>query len=150
MFCPRKALSHHRKPVKKIITGFSLTETLVVMAIALILLAATFPIYSHHLAKKKRLHAEVTLQRVSSALEEYFVVNYSYKNFHIDNATLEKALAQSQYRIAIHATDGHFRITATPYGTQASLDADCGALSLTEKGERLISGSGNVDQCWVG
>lgn len=134
---------------KKINHGFSLIEVLIVMSIAAILAASALPVYSGYLTKKKRLYAELALQRVASALEEYFVVHYSYQGFSLDNTELQHALARNQYALQIHTNTEHFHITATPINTQAQHDQSCGSLSLTETGQRGISGTGWVDACWA-
>ena len=153
MLCHGETLGPNRQQIKKIsykTSGFNLIELMIVVTIAAILATLTLPIYSHHLAKKKRLRAELTLQRISSALEEYFVVNYSYEHFSLSDFGFPETLPHSQYRLAIHANAGHFRVIATPFGTQAKRDSRCGALSVTDMGERNISGPGNATKCWMG
>src|SRR5438132_2154423 len=86
--------------------GFSLLEIMIVVVIAVILAGITFPIYSQHLVKKKRLHAEMTLQRISSALETYFVANYSYEHFSLSHYGFPENL--SQYHWAIYTDSGHY------------------------------------------
>lgn len=153
MFCYGKKISADRNEVARPImhnSGFSLMEMMVVVVIAAILAAITFPIYSQHITKKKRLQAELTLQRVSSALEEHYVVKYTYKHFALRDFGIADTLKKSQYHIVIHANNKHFSVAAVPFGSQAKHDIACGTISMNDMGEKNISGSGSSDQCWVG
>jgi type IV pilus assembly protein PilE len=65
--------------------GLSLIELMLTLAILGILASIALPEYSQHYRRAQRLTAEVELLKLTSALEEYFVINNSY-----NGANLEK------------------------------------------------------------
>lgn len=129
--------------------GFSLIELLVVLAIVGILTAISFPIYSQHLVKEKRLEAIITLNKLAGALENYYLINNSYKGATLSSLGFMDKIADNNYQLAISTlTDSEFSLTATPLAKQAEKDLLCGCLTLDSKNEKHISGTGNLIECW--
>jgi Tfp pilus assembly protein PilE len=64
---------------------------------------------------------------------------------------LEDTFTTESGRYVISAADidaGSFELEATPQDAQADDDAGCGTLSLNQSGQREVSGSKPVAQCW--
>ena len=63
---------------------------------------------------------------------------------------LENNLSQ-RYTISLRAgsvTARAYTLDATPTGVQATIDAQCGTLTLDQTGARSVSGTAGRDQCW--
>lgn len=131
-------LNHH---------GFHLIEIVIVLAIVAILAAISIPTYSHYLVSAKRLEAKSTLAKMALALEQYYIEHDSYRDatleiLHISNTS-------SDYQFIIQsAAENTYLLAAVPLNHQAGNDSTCGTLSLNSLGEKMISGSGNVNDCW--
>ncbi len=66
--------------MKRYISGFSLIELLVVMAIIAFLSAISIPTFYRFLAKSKRSEAHLTLRSIYTAEKAYFAETGSYSN----------------------------------------------------------------------
>lgn len=129
--------------------GFTLIELMLALAISAILMAIAYPAYVTYETHAERNRAEVALLQLSADMETYFNDHDGY-----EDATLRKLHATHlmdglNYQLSIDsASDKHYDIQAVPIGVQATRDAACGTLSLTDANKRAISGDGDVDVCW--
>ncbi len=129
--------------------GFNLIELLVVLTIIGILSALCFPLYSQHIVHEKRLEAEIMLEKLASALEQYYTIHNSYKGATLEQLNIPAIIVNNNYQLAITSTnDTDFFIQATPLNQQAQNDNACATLSLDSQGEKKISGAGSVSDCW--
>ncbi|EKD73087.1 MAG: fimbrial protein precursor [uncultured bacterium] len=131
--------------------GFSLIEIMFVLIITSILTAlCCLPIYSKHLTHAKRLEAEMNLIKLASALEQYYIVNHTYQNASLNALNFPEKIAHDQYQLVIdHATESDFMLKAVPLNQQARNDPACAILLLSSKGEKGITGTGQLANCWV-
>jgi type IV pilus assembly protein PilE len=120
--------------------GFSLIEILIAIAISGIILAIAIPSYSQHVIRAERMQAEVALMQLAGKLEQYYTINNTYQNAPLEFAEVK------HYRMEItSATDTSFAISAYPLEQQ---DKECATLSLKSNGEKGISGTGTIEECW--
>jgi type IV pilus assembly protein PilE len=134
----------HKKP-----SGMTLLELLITLSIIAILTMIGLPLYSQHFIHQNRIEAEITLEKLAASLEQYNTLNNSYKNATLSGLGIPSTVAKNNYTIAIaDATDTDFLLTATPSETQAQKDNACLTLSLNSKGEKGITGAGQMDDCW--
>lgn len=125
--------------------GFSLIELMIAITIISILSALSFPLYTTHVHHTQRIEAEITLTKLASALEEYFIKNNSYQNADLNQLSFEEPITKHHYHFNIALANAeHYLITATP----PSPDTECGILTLSETGEKTISGNSSLSSCW--
>lgn len=142
-------------------TGVTLLELMIVVAIVAILAMVAYPSYTEHIARGRRAEAKTALLRAAQALERFYTVHNCYPSSSADcgGATTSAAAlaaigiaahsgdtpAGSFYTISVttHAQD--YLLTATPQGFR---DAKCGNFTLSQTGQKGISGTGTVAECW--
>lgn len=143
--------------------GWTMLEALVVLVIAVVLAAFSYPSYSQFVIRSKRVEGQAALLLLMQQQERYFSAHNSYIAFSsgsTDPAEREfkwwsgASAAGSAYEIEAKACDDEaisscVQLVATP-GT-AKVDAhyedrECGKLILTSAGLRLASGQGV--RCW--
>ncbi len=130
------------------IPGFSLFELLIVLAIVAILTAIAYPIYSSYVTKARRANAVVAILDLAARMEQYYENHNSYFG-----ATTQKLGVKNNldnfYILKINAESAMtYLLEALPINAQAKADQNCGSLILDQLGERMISGNGNINECW--
>lgn len=135
--------------------GFTLIELLVALAIVVILASVALPSYQAQVTRTQRGHASACLTEQAQFMERVYTINLRYDQ----NAGVATALPATQCRTDLAArytlafataqpTQRGFVIQAVPQGAQASADAGCGTLTLTQAGVKGISGTSTVTSCW--
>ena len=134
-----------RKP--RSITGMTLIELVIVMAVIGILVAIAVPSYRSHMLRVHRTEAIRLLLQASMCQERIYASNGSY-----DTNRCQPASEYRQYQLSYTTSDtqsNSYLAMATPAGPQ--LADPCGSLSLDQNGARSISGQ-NISsiKCWNG
>lgn len=136
------------------ISGFTLMELMIVVAIVGILAAFALPAYQEHVRKGKRAEAAAALMAGAQRLEVHHTNTGSYCT-DVNTCAAEGDIAQvfataipasgtGYYGIAASNVGTHtFTLTATPAESMAG-DA-CGNLTITHSGAR---GSADNALCW--
>ncbi|WP_286266236.1 type IV pilin protein [Thalassotalea atypica] len=136
--------------IKNNIRGFTLIEVMIVVAIVGILAAVGYPSYTSYVAKSNRTEGQRELLRVAGLMEQHFLDNRSYTadmtelGLSADPYITTQGGGGGYYSIDAAITAGTFTLTATAVGTQASADAACKTLTITNTGYRDASGT----DCW--
>jgi type IV pilus assembly protein PilE len=133
--------------MKSLILGFSLVEIVIALLIISILSAISFPIYSQYITQQHRIEAEVTLEKLSAALEQYYTLHDTYKNATLTVLHFPEFIAKNNYQLSITASDTYFMLEAKPLAEQAKKDGLCSILTLNSLGERGILGYSQLN-CW--
>ena len=139
--------------------GFTLIETMIVVAIIAILAAIAYPSYTSYVTKTKRVAAQGCLSEIAGYMERYYTTNLSYAQDASkvvnpypmpDCASAARTGGSYNYPMptgsALAATT--YTITAVPKGAQAKRDTMCATLSLDQAGKRDASGSAGGAGCW--
>lgn len=147
-----RVFTHHikNKNIKHCANGFSLIELIIVIVIIGILSRIIYPSYRNHVVRARRIYATVVLLDAAARLEQYYINNNSYVGATIDKLGIEDANTKQYYTIALTTTDSAYTLKAIPKGQQAQLDNLCGTFGLDEVGNKFISGTGKIPECWVG
>ncbi len=125
--------------MKTKITGFTLTELLIVVAIVAILAAVGYPAYNDQVQKTRRANAQAELVELASFMERWYTQNYTYQTSTSGDPTLPftespKDGGAKFYDLTVATNTGpdRFTLTATPKNGQA---ADfCGTMTYTNTG----------------
>lgn len=139
--------------------GFTLIETMIVVAIVAILASIAVPSYARYVTKTNRVAAEGCLSELANTMERYYTTNlrYDHDGNNVANAYLMPDCASAQRTGAnydypaptgadLQATS--YRLRAEPKNAQAARDTQCGILFLDQSGKRDIGGTGTVASCW--
>lgn len=144
MFRNGKTVSRISVKVKKM----NLLELMIAIAIIGILSILSLPIYTQHLVHEKRIEAEIMLEKLSLALEHYYIIHNSYKGATFALLKFPERIVKNNYQLALRVTESDFTITAHPLAAQAEKDTNCAALSLNSLNQKTISGTGSINECW--
>jgi type IV pilus assembly protein PilE len=153
--------------------GFTLIEVLIAVVVIGVLAGIAIPNYSAYVNRSKRSAAKTVLLDTANQLERNYTTFGCYNKTSV--AVCQSQAAGSDFTLpnVIAPTDGRpsynvsfaalasqsYRLAATPCGTagncpagsEAFVDSECGAFTLTQAGERAISGTGltgTVGVCW--
>jgi type IV pilus assembly protein PilE len=113
--------------------GFNLIELMIGVLIISLLTVMAYPGYTSHLSHQSRLAAEITLARLASALEQYYLEHDSFDEVTFSALNFPERTADEHYQLAIQTRDASdFILTAKPLVKKT----ECGTLRLTSRGER--------------
>ena len=148
------------------VSGFTLIELMVAVAIIALLTSLALPAYTSHVARAKRADAKAQLVQAAQFMQRFYAANDSFAKDRANNDVLSQipaALTQSPadsakiYDLAIPAESlsaTGFELRMVP-GVGSSMENDpCGSFTLTSAGLRgvlvgnLIGDANLRDSCW--
>jgi type IV pilus assembly protein PilE len=128
------------------VSGFSLMELLITVAIVGILSAVAYPTYISNIQKSRRADAQSVMMEVQQYLQRYYMSHSNYTDANLANAGLSVSPKNGTaiYNIVLNAEAQSYTIEAQLVNEASD---PCGTLSLTDTGamgqEHLT-----VNQCW--
>jgi type IV pilus assembly protein PilE len=156
MMANRRGLTRNRR------AGFTLTELMIVVVIAAILVSIAIPAYTYETRKSRRTEAKTAVLDLASREERYFSTNNQYSAdptllgyAPIGSGAVFPQSTGTYYQITVTVPDPawagggpSYIVTATPSaGGPQVQDAACTAFSITQTGSQTATGTlGNA--CW--
>lgn len=132
------------------ICGFTLIEVMIAVAIVGILASIAYSAYQDSVTRSRRAEGKAVIMDLANRMERYFIDNNSYTGATIANVRGGNAMSENGwYQLSISAVAATtYTIHAAPQNSQATKDATCGTLTLTQANVRGITGAGNAQECW--
>ncbi len=129
--------------------GFSLIELMIVVVIAAILVLVALPSYNNYVVQTRRSEAKTALLSLAAEMERYYNQNQSYAGATLANVNSPTATPDGYYNLQITAAGStSFTVQAVPTGTQATSDAACASLTYDQLGQKGVTGTSTVANCW--
>lgn len=119
--------------------GFTLIELLITVAIMGILAMVAYPSYNDFIVRNNRAEAPRELVRLANLQEQLFVDSRAYTAVMGDLVGGTEAIFETpsgNYKISAAVVNSTFTLTATAQGTQATNDAVCDKITLTDTGKK--------------
>ncbi len=141
--------------------GFTLTELMITVAVVAIIAAVAYPTYLDQVRKARRVEGKSLLLEAQGKQERFFTEQNSYalNMTALGYAVNSVATEDGWYNISIAnasplgcapgtitACTG-FTLSAAPQKDQVN-DAACGTLGVNNFGQKTISGTSTVQDCW--
>ena len=125
--------------------GFTLIELMVVVVVAAILAAIAYPSYQNYVMRAKRAEGRATLLDAAAKEERYYSDANQYGT--LADAGISSTSESGYYSISISRQNANqnFTLTATP---ASFADNDCGALTLSNAGDKDNGGTEDTAYCW--
>ncbi|MGL4456428.1 MAG: type IV pilin protein, partial [Plesiomonas sp.] len=120
-------------------TGFTLIETMIVVAIIAIIAAIAIPSYQNHIIKSRRTEVLTQLLQGQLAQERLWLMNKTYST-NLANIGLINSTYYT-FTTPISATANTYTLKATAIGSQTK-DTNCTTLTLDDKGNKTPAA------CW--
>jgi type IV pilus assembly protein PilE len=127
------------------LSGFTLIELMIVVAIVAVLAAIAIPSYTQYVVRANRAEATSALLSEASAQQRFFTNNNKFSDKLLTKDTTENGY----YKLTINRPDNFtYTLTATPQGNQATRDTKCASFTLTHTGQKGVTGTDPVNKCW--
>lgn len=126
--------------------GFTLIELMIVVAIVGILARIAYGSYQTSVAKSRRNVAQGCLVEQAQFMERYYTTNMSYASAALPASSAQQCQSDlaAYYSFTLPTvTASSYTVQASASGAQATADASCTPLTITQTGARTPS-----TDCW--
>lgn len=120
--------------------GFTLIELMITVAIVAILTSIALPSYQSHVTSTRRTTAQACLLELTQFTERYYSKSMTYVGATLPTSECSTNMAMHYiFAYAAAPTATAYAITATAQGAQATRDASCTPMQVTQTGARTPS-----------
>ena len=134
---------------RRVSSGFTLIELMIVVALIAVLAAIAYPSYQEFVRKGRRGGAKGDLVNLAQELERFRTVNNSYAGAAL-SATQSPKQGNAFYNLVLSDQSATtFLITATPVATTSQAQDRCGVLTINHAGRKTHS-IGSDSDCGFG
>lgn len=132
--------------VRRRVTGFTLLELMITVAVVALLAAIAIPSYQFAVTKSRRTVAQGCLTEAAQEMERWYTTNLTFAGASVPSCT--ETSNNAHYTAAFDGTPdaSSYTISMTPNEAQASRDRDCGTMTINQSGAKTASVSGG--RCW--
>lgn len=134
------------------VTGFTLIELMIAVAIVGIIAAIAMPAYQNYVMQSNRAVAKAILHENAQFMEQFYTENNRYDQDVGGNAvaipvTQSPRSGTVQYNVTLQAVaNATFTLQAVPDAGGSMAGDVCGTLTLTNTG--LQGAAGTIAECW--
>ncbi len=130
--------------------GYTLLEVLICVLLIAILSGIGGYYYEQHVIKTRRADGELALLKLSTALENYYLMHNTYKGATFADLNFPMRSPQGFYLMTFDLLDDgqSYAAKAVPLRDQAKQDKACGILILYTDGRRSYEGNDLHAVCW--
>lgn len=129
------------------LSGFTLIEIMIVVAIIGILTAIAYPSYVDHLYRSSRAEAMSSLLDIANRQEQYYADNHKYTSSLADLGVQNKS-DSGLFTLTLTSDGSSFSLVADPLDHPATKDPDCTSFKIDELGQKTATGPGGNRTCW--
>ncbi|WP_193589403.1 type IV pilin protein [Xanthomonas arboricola] len=127
------------------VSGFTLIELMIVVAVVAILSAVVYPSYADYVRKSRRAQAKADLVEYAQLAVRFYTVRNTYVDFTLPTQVSPREGGTAAYRLSLQTTQSTFSISATAQGNQAQ--DKCGDLGI-DQASRKSNSKGAKSDCW--
>ena len=143
-----------RAMAKRLASGFTLTEVVIVVVIIAILVGVALPSYREFVMKSRRNEAKEMLWAAAQREQQVFTRDNAYSTDAAGVLRVPTTSRNGYYTLGIGAGPSgsiatSYALSATPVsGSSQAADSDCGTFTLNSLGQQTVSGSQTAPPCW--
>lgn len=128
--------------------GFTLIEVMITVVIVGILAAIALPSYNEYVQRSHRANAQVALIQTSQWLERSITAQGVYPLAPLPAGLTRVEGGRYSVTYVVSANQSTYTLTASPSAPAQTADR-CGGFRVNERGNRTVTGTAPINECWT-